>query len=161
MGITAAELAATSSKNSSSSLFFLLLIALVFVGFYFLMIKPQRRRQQQAMQQQNTVSPGARVRTTAGMYATVIAVDGDDVVLEVAPGVEVRYMRRAIMEVISPGDEPLVEEDAVDSEYSDEHDESGEATRDEASFDEQGRDEELDDRASANGTKAKSETDTF
>ena len=77
---------------------------LVFIGFYFLMIRPQRRRQQQAAQQQNTVNPGARVRTTAGMYATVIAVDGDDVILEVAPGVEVRYMKRAIMEVVAPGE---------------------------------------------------------
>jgi len=159
MGITAAVLAATSSK-SNSSLFFLLLIALVFVGFYFLMIKPQRRRQQQAMQQQNTVSPGARVRTTAGMYATVVAVDGDDVILEVAPGVESRFMKRAIMEVLSPG-EPVAEEepedDAVDSEYADEHDEAD----DEAGHDEDARDGELDERASANGTKAKSETDTF
>ena len=76
---------------------------LVFVGFYFLMIRPQRRRQQQVQQQQKTVAPGARVRTTAGMYATVVEVDGDDVVLEVAPGVEVRYLKRAIMEVITPG----------------------------------------------------------
>ena len=68
------------------------------------MIRPQRRRQQQAQQQQKTVSVGARVRTTAGMYATVTAVDGDDVILEVAPDVEVRYMKRAIMEVIAPGE---------------------------------------------------------
>ena len=79
---------------------------LVFVGFYFLMIRPQRRRQQAVQQQQKTVAPGARVRTTAGMYATVTEVDGDDVVLEVAPGVEVRYLKRAIMEVIEPGEEP-------------------------------------------------------
>ena len=39
------------------------------------------------------------------MYATVTEVDGDDVVLEVAPGVEVRYLKRAIMEVIEPGEE--------------------------------------------------------
>jgi len=38
------------------------------------------------------------------MYATVVDTDGDDVILEVAPGVEVRYMKRAIMEVVSPGD---------------------------------------------------------
>jgi len=44
------------------------------------------------------------------MYATVTAVDGDDVVLEVAPGVEVRYLKRAIMEVIEPGEEPEGEE---------------------------------------------------
>ena len=99
------DLAATSSKSGfSSSTIFLILI--VVVAFYFLMIRPQQRRKQQAAQKQNTVQPGARVRTTAGMYATVVAVDGDDVVLEVAPGVEVRYMKRAIMDVVSPGDEP-------------------------------------------------------
>ena len=93
-----------ATKSSSSALTFPILIVLVFVGFYFLMIRPQRRRQQAVQQQQKTVSPGARVRTTAGMYATVVAVDGDDVVLEVAPGVEVRYLKRAIMEVVAPGE---------------------------------------------------------
>ena len=101
-GLIAAADAAT--KSSSSALTFPILIVLVFVGFYFLMIRPQRRRQQAVQQQQKTVNPGARVRTTAGMYATVVAVDGDDVVLEVAPGVEVRYLKRAIMEVIAPGE---------------------------------------------------------
>ena len=48
------------------------------------------------------MQPGARVRTTAGMYATVVDVDGDDVILEVAPGVEVRYMKRAVMDVGQP-----------------------------------------------------------
>jgi len=47
------------------------------------------------------------------MYATVVEVDGDDVVLEVAPGIEVRYMRRAIMDVVSPGEE--TEETVTDS----------------------------------------------
>jgi preprotein translocase subunit YajC len=37
------------------------------------------------------------------MYATIAAVDGDDVILEVAPGVETRFMRRAIMEVLPDG----------------------------------------------------------
>jgi preprotein translocase subunit YajC len=99
------DLAATSSKSGFSSST-LLLILVVVVAFYFLMIRPQQRRKQQAAQKQSSVAPGARVRTTAGMYATVVSVDGDDVVLEVAPGVEVRYMKRAIMDVVSPGDEP-------------------------------------------------------
>ena len=102
-GLAAAAEAAT--KSSGSSLTFPILIVLVFVGFYFLMIRPQRRRQQQVQQQQRTVPPGAQVRTTAGMYATVVEVDGNDVVLEVAPGMEVRYLKRAVMEVITPGDE--------------------------------------------------------
>jgi preprotein translocase subunit YajC len=130
MGSFTAVVAATSSKSSSSSYTFLLLIVLVFVGFYFLMIRPQRRRQQQAQQNQRTVSPGARVRTTAGMYATVSAVDGDDVVLEVAPGVDVRYMRRAIMEVLAPGEEEETEtvSDAHDEDYEDDVPEDAEAS---------------------------------
>jgi preprotein translocase subunit YajC len=121
MGSFTTVVAATSTKSGSSSYTFLLLIVLVFVGFYFLMIRPQRRRQQMAQQQQRTLSPGAQVRTTAGMYATVSAVDGDDVILEVAPGVEVRYMRRAIMEVISSGEPEETETvtDAHDEEYAD------------------------------------------
>jgi preprotein translocase subunit YajC len=97
---------AASSGSGGFNPSTLILILIVVVAFYFLMIRPQQRRKQQAQQQQNTIGPGARVRTTAGMYATVVAVDGDDVVLEIAPGVEARYMKRAIMDVVSPGDEP-------------------------------------------------------
>jgi preprotein translocase subunit YajC len=128
MGITAAAEAAT--KSSGSALTFPILIVLVFVGFYFLMIRPQRRRQQQVAQQQNTVAPGARVRTTAGMYATVVEVDDADVVLEVAPGVEVRYLKRAIMEVIAPGDaeETDVPEDGGFADPEAVHDEETDGT---------------------------------
>lgn len=102
-------LATTSTKPADFNPSTLILILIVVVGFYLLMIRPQQRRRQQAQQRQDSVLPGARVRTTAGMYATVVDVDGDDVVLEVAPGVEVRYMRRAIMDVVSPGEETAEE----------------------------------------------------
>jgi preprotein translocase subunit YajC len=98
-------LAATTTKSTSHfnpSTLILILVAVVV--FYMLIMRPRQRRQQQAAQQQNTMQPGARVRTTAGMYATVVDVDGDDVILEVAPGVEVRYMKRAVMEVVSPAE---------------------------------------------------------
>jgi preprotein translocase subunit YajC len=112
-----AFLAATSSNKSGFNPTTLILILVVVVGFYLLMIRPQQRRRQQAQQQQNSVQPGARVRTTAGMYATVVDVDGDDVVLEVAPGVEVRYMRRAIMDVVGPAEDTVAEdEDQVEDE---------------------------------------------
>jgi len=107
MGITATAAAATSSSGGST---FIILI-IVFIGLiYFMAIRPGRNRQKKVAEQQNNVLPGARVRTTAGMYATVVAVDGDDVVLEIAPDVEVRYMKRAIMEVVSPGDAPAEDE---------------------------------------------------
>jgi preprotein translocase subunit YajC len=92
--------ASKATSKSSGSTEFLLIIVVLIVLFYFLLIRPQRNRARKVQEQQSSVTPGVRVRTTAGMYATVIAVDGNDVVLEVAPGVEVRYLRRAIMEVL-------------------------------------------------------------
>ncbi|MFY9653652.1 MAG: preprotein translocase subunit YajC [Trebonia sp.] len=122
---------AASSSGSSFNPTSLILILVVIVGVYMLMIRPQRRRQQQAAKQQNTLLPGARVRTTAGMYATVVDVDGDDVVLEVAPGIEVRYMRRAVMDVVSPGEE------TPDDSYEDEDEDADDGEPDTAESEEE------------------------
>ena len=93
-------LAASSSKSGGSSAYLLIGLVVLFGVLYFVTIRPQRRRQQQAQQTQREITPGVRVRTTAGMYATVVAVEDQDVILEVAPGVEARFMRRAIMDVV-------------------------------------------------------------
>jgi preprotein translocase subunit YajC len=129
MGSVASHAAASSSGGST----FIIFIIIIIGAMYFLVMRPGRKRQQRAQQQQSAVQPGARVRTTAGMYATVVATDGDDVILEVAPDVEVRYMKRAIMEVI--GDTGSAEDEAVADE--DEHDEDGVGEDDEtADYDE-------------------------
>ena len=116
MGNIANAAAATSGGGST----FIIFIIIIIGAMYFLVMRPGRRRQQKVQQQQNAVQPGARVRTTAGMYATVVAVDGDDVVLEVAPDVEVRYMKRAIMEVI--GDTGTAEHDETADDETAEYD---------------------------------------
>ena len=152
MGSFTAVVAATSSKSGSSSYSYLLLIVLVFIGFYFLMIRPQRRRQQQAQQQQRTLSVGARV-TTAGMYATVSAVDGDDVILEVAPGVDVRYMRKAVMEVVAPG-----EDEETETVEDDEPEDADGYADDDMPEDAEAHDESPD-ADPQNGNRAKSDKD--
>jgi preprotein translocase YajC subunit len=92
-------LAAATKSSGTSSLYLIAFVVLIGL-LYFVMIRPQRNRQRQAMQTQREVVPGSRVRTTAGMYGTVTSVEGQDVVVEIAPGVEVRMMRRAIMDVV-------------------------------------------------------------
>ncbi|MEU6724348.1 preprotein translocase subunit YajC [Nonomuraea wenchangensis] len=93
-------------------------LILLVVVFYFLLIRPQRKRQQEAIQMQNSLTPGSRVMTTTGLFATVVAVDNEDVILEVAPGVETRWVKAAIGRVVAPGDavagEPVVADEAVD-----------------------------------------------
>jgi preprotein translocase subunit YajC len=90
-------------------------VILIGVVFYFLLFRPQRRRQQQQAQMQRQVEPGQRVMTTAGMLADVVAVEDDAVVLEIAPGVEVRFVKAAIGQVL-PDDEEIEDEDETDDE---------------------------------------------
>ncbi|MFD0889424.1 preprotein translocase subunit YajC [Streptosporangium algeriense] len=83
----------------------LIMIALMVVVFYFLLIRPQRKRQQEQAQMQNSLTPGTRIMTTTGLFATVVAIDADDVILEIAPGVETRWVKAAIGRVVVPVDD--------------------------------------------------------
>jgi preprotein translocase subunit YajC len=94
-GVTAA-----APKSGGGGTGLLLVFVVIFGLFYFVMIRPQRSRQRRITQTQREIVPGMRVRTTAGMYGTVTSIDDQDVTLEVAPGVEVRFLRRAVMDVI-------------------------------------------------------------
>jgi preprotein translocase subunit YajC len=95
-------LAASTSKSSSSPLTLLLPFILIIAVFYFLLMRPQRNRQRRIQETQSSIGPGQRIRTTAGMYGTVVAVEDDDLILEIAPDVEIRVLRRAVMDVL-PG----------------------------------------------------------
>ena len=157
MGNTVQAAAEAATKSSGSSTFLILIV--VFIGLiYFMAIRPGRNRQKKVSQQQKTVRPGARVRTTAGMYATVVAVDGDDVVLEVAPDVEVRYIKRAIMEVLTPGDEPAEDENDA------EHEEGGwpepaDAAPDDAEYEGTEHDDAVADGTAAHETVAQADSE--
>jgi preprotein translocase subunit YajC len=108
------EYLAAAAKSSSGNYTFLIVIVVLFGLLYFVMIRPQRNKQRQVQAMQSQVQPGQRVRTTAGMYATVVEADDTDVVLEVAPGVQLRFLRRAVMDVLpdEDGTEPASPEHA-------------------------------------------------
>jgi preprotein translocase subunit YajC len=91
----------------------LIMIALMVVVFYFLLIRPQRKRQQEQSQMQNSLATGTKVMTTTGLFATVVAIDADDVILEIAPGVETRWVKAAIGRVLTPVDD-VEDEDVTD-----------------------------------------------
>jgi preprotein translocase YajC subunit len=96
---------AAAAKTTGSSSETLLLIVVVFVVLMFFMFRSQRRRQQNAQNVQRGVVNGSRIRTVHGIYGTVV--DGDDrnVIVEVAPGVNIKMLRQAIGQVV-PDDEP-------------------------------------------------------
>lgn len=78
----------------------ILFIVLIFAVFYFLLIRPQRKKQRDTQQMQQNLQPGVEVVTTAGMHARLVAFEGDDVLLEVAPGVTCKYLKQAVMRVV-------------------------------------------------------------
>jgi preprotein translocase subunit YajC len=100
-------LAASKSNGSIGLIFPLLLVAMV--GFLFL---STRKRKAAAAQTQTNLRVGSSIMTTAGLYATVVAVVDDGVILEVAPGVRSKYARAAISRVLDApeGAEPLDDE---------------------------------------------------
>jgi preprotein translocase subunit YajC len=95
----------TTKKSSGSPVTFLLLIA-VFAVVYFGFMRPARNRQRKAATVRRSVEVGDEVTTTAGLIATVVAVDEDFLTLEVAPGVQCRYVPAAILRVNTPDEEP-------------------------------------------------------
>lgn len=91
---------AASSKGSPLGSFVVLIPLLV--AFYFVAIRPGRRRMQTMQSVQSQLEPGREVVTTAGLYGRLTGVDTDagTVTIEIAPGVEARFARGAVMKVV-------------------------------------------------------------
>jgi preprotein translocase subunit YajC len=75
------------------------LLLIVVVG-YFLLMRPARNRQRQQAATLRALEPGSRIMTTSGLFARVLEVDGDDIVLETSPGVTSRWLRAAVSKVL-------------------------------------------------------------
>ena len=85
------------------------LILIVAFGFlWFVLIRPQKRRQVEAARMLSSVQVGAEVLTAGGIYGEVTEVRDDDVIVRIAPQLEVRVARKANGAVIPPA-EPVEE----------------------------------------------------
>jgi preprotein translocase subunit YajC len=128
--VTAAAAASdqAAGKSGGGAGSWLLPLLIVLVGVYFFTM--QRRRQRTAQNEQSRLGPGTLVMTRGGLYGTIVEVDGDDVLLEIAPDVVCRFNRGAIGRVVSAPDALGVPEDdtAVSLEKDGEH-EGGETPR--------------------------------
>ncbi len=100
----------------------LIILILAMGAIWVAFIRPQKRKQQAQREMLNQVEPGAEVLTAAGLYGTVVEVDGDEIKVEIADGVVVKIARRAIGAVIPPeveeeeDDAPEVEADEPEDE---------------------------------------------
>jgi preprotein translocase subunit YajC len=98
---------------------FLIIMALMLGVMYVLMIRPQRQRQAQQQSMIDDAGVGDDVLTTGGIYGTITRVEGDDVVVELAPSLTVHMTRRGIAAVLPPEEEDEDEELEDDEEDAD------------------------------------------
>src|SRR5436305_13006674 len=106
----------------------LLVLILLFVVRYAAMIRPQQRRAREHQALVAAVQVGDEVMTTAGIFGTVTAVEGDVITVEISPGVVMRVARAAIGRRLN---QELEEYEAGET-FDDVDDELGESVADDA-----------------------------
>ena len=93
----------------------LILLLAMFVLLWVLLIRPQRQRQQKQQQLLASAEPGDEILTVGGLYGIVRDVDEeDDLIVEIAEGIQVRIARRAVGGVVKPEDEDDEELDELE-----------------------------------------------
>ncbi|MEO8106297.1 MAG: preprotein translocase subunit YajC [Actinomycetes bacterium] len=85
----------------------LAVLALPLVGIW-LLIRGQQRRAQASATLTESLRVGSDVVTTSGLFGTIVALDDAEATLLVAPGVELRFDRRAVGRVVG-GDTPTAD----------------------------------------------------
>jgi preprotein translocase subunit YajC len=82
-----------------------ILIVLVPIVILFLLFNGQRKRQRRAAVLQEQITIGSTICLTSGLFGQVVSLSDREVVIEAAPGVNLRYDRRAVGLVV-PSSEP-------------------------------------------------------
>lgn len=83
----------------------LLMMVAVFAVMYFLMIRPQKKRMEQHQQMQAALQPGERVLLTSGMFGTILHSGEKQLIVELAPGVEVTVLKGNVAQRVTADDE--------------------------------------------------------
>jgi preprotein translocase subunit YajC len=75
----------------------LIVVALTFALLWVLFIRPQQRRVRGHQALVASLAPGDTVVLTAGIYGRIVDIGPEDMTVEVAPGVELRVARQAVL----------------------------------------------------------------
>jgi preprotein translocase subunit YajC len=84
----------------------LIVLAVTFVLLWLFFILPQQRRVRAHSQLVASLREGDEVILTAGIYGRIVDIGAEDMTLEVAPGVELRVARQAVLRRVERDVEP-------------------------------------------------------
>lgn len=91
----------------------LLLIVGAGVLLMYLMTRGQRKQLKEQQRQIEAMTPGTRVMLTSGIYCTVREVGERQIVVELAPGVDVAVAKQAVRSVIAEETEEFEFDDSL------------------------------------------------
>lgn len=94
---------ATTSGQSDASLLSLLPMFGIVILFYFLLIRPQSKRAKEHKQMTEGLQRGDEVITNGGFLGTIISVSESYVIVEIAPNVEVTFVRSSVQTLLPKG----------------------------------------------------------
>jgi preprotein translocase subunit YajC len=83
----------------------IVIIVILFALFWLLLIRPQRRRQAEQTALIQNVQVGDEIVTAGGLFGHVQSVADDELLVEIAPGTNVRIARRAVAGIVGPEEE--------------------------------------------------------
>lgn len=84
---------AQSQGSGLSGIF--MIIAMIAI-FYFLMIRPQQKKQKEIKKQREAMAKGDRVVTAGGIHGRISADKGAYMIIEIAPGVNIRVDKASL-----------------------------------------------------------------
>ena len=78
------QAASEATGEAKPTQWWVIVIYIVIFGafIYFLMIRPQRKQKKQQEERMSSIEPGDSVLTTSGFYGTIVAINGDTVIVE-------------------------------------------------------------------------------
>ncbi len=89
------------------------MIALLAVVGYFMLIRPQQKRAKDQAALMKALEPGTRVMMSGGIYGTIRHLGEKQVVVEVSPGVELSFVKAAIVRPLKDEDEEFEYDDST------------------------------------------------
>lgn len=87
-------------QSSQSGLSSMLMIVAMIAIFYFVMIRPQSKKQKELKRQREAMQKGDRVVTAGGIHGKIRNIDEATIMVEVAPGVEIKLDKASVYPVV-------------------------------------------------------------
>src|SRR5437868_5002759 len=93
---------AADPKKSNGSAVANLILLLGFGLLIVLFLRSRKNQKRRTETMRNSIEVGQRVMTTSGILATIVDSDDESYSLEVADGVVIKFVKRAVTKVLPP-----------------------------------------------------------